>query len=67
LDAAREELPQDARARLDALRVWLAYSFPNQPRRAIPAHAPWNSPHDPGQCIVSVDPQWDERWCSRRC
>ncbi|MFI8831519.1 AAA family ATPase [Streptomyces afghaniensis] len=57
LDAVREELPQDARARLDALRVWLAYFFPNHGARY--RHSPLESPHDPGQCIVSVDPQWD--------
>nr|WP_208897852.1 LuxR family transcriptional regulator [Streptomyces incarnatus] len=57
LDAVREELPQDARARLDVLRVWFAYFFPTYGARY--RHSPLESAHDPGRRIVSVDPQWD--------
>ncbi|MFE9492441.1 AAA family ATPase [Streptomyces sp. NPDC006641] len=57
LDAVREELSLDARARLDALRVWFAYFFPTYGARY--RQGPLEAPQDPGQCIVSVDPQWD--------
>ncbi|MFF9703514.1 AAA family ATPase [Streptomyces griseofuscus] len=56
LDGVRDELSQDTRARLDALRVWFAYFFPTYGARY--RHAPLD-PHDPGQRVVSVDPQWD--------
>ncbi|MFB7698182.1 AAA family ATPase [Streptomyces sp. NPDC056099] len=57
LEAAREDLSQDTRARLKALRVWFAYFFPTYGARY--RDAPLEPPHDPGQCIMSVDPQWD--------
>ncbi len=57
LDAVREELSQDARARLDTLRVWFAYFFPAYAARY--RHGPLEPPQGPGGGIVSVDPQWD--------
>ncbi|MEU4655154.1 AAA family ATPase [Streptomyces sp. NPDC023723] len=57
LDAVREELSQEERVRLDALRVWFAYFFPTYGARY--RDRPLESGHDAGLCIVSVDPQWD--------
>lgn len=57
LDAVRQELSQDERARLDAMRTWFAYFFPADGARY--RYGPLESMHDLGQFIVSVDPQWD--------
>ncbi|MDK0524706.1 LuxR C-terminal-related transcriptional regulator [Streptomyces sp. ML-6] len=57
LESVQEELSQDTRARLKALRVWFAYFFPTYGARY--RDDPLEPPHDPGQGIVSVDPQWD--------